>query len=355
MPNTLLAANILTGVSSFVVTDVAGIPATDYFLLLGIWGSENSEIVRITNVVAATNTVSINVATTKPHSESTPVTLLKYNQVRFYWTAADTFSASIPVTGYTDLDPTSYFTTALDTVHPTGFGWFVYYDSVHTISSANSNAIPYANFNYSSVKRIVDAFYSSLNQVQQRLIAYDDALTYLNEAYSLARAELNLVSSDWATSAETTLSVLGGTQEYALPDRFSDLIYIRNGTTGLPMNLVRNWEIPENEKYGTGNIGYYLRGNWIGFSPVPTQSFTVLYSYAQLPTYLTSYYDTVSLPDDNYWFLLDYMRFRAANKLNRDGSDDFKNWRNGLDLMKQVSINRGTNQDSWRSVRSSWV
>jgi len=356
MPSTALSANILAGVSSAFVGDVSGF-AAGQMVLLGTWGSETSEIIRVLSVSLTPLPPKINFSSpiVKAHAESTPITVLKYDQVRFYWTATDTYSATIPICAYTNLDPTSYFTTVMDTVHQSGYGWFTYYHSVSGLASSNSNAIPYANFAYGSVKRISDAFYSRLNQVQQRLIPWDDALMFLNEAYSLARAELNLINSDFVTSTEATISVVGGTQEYALPDRFSDLIYIRNSLTGNQVPRARIWEIPEWEKYGQGAVSYYIRGNWLGFTPTPTSDFTVSYRYAALPTFLNTYYDTVNLPDDNFWFLVDYMEYRAAPKLNRDGSAAFESWRRGIDLMKLVEARRGADPDAWRAVRSAWV
>ena len=354
MTSTLLSANILAGVSSAVMVDVTGF-AADQFVIIGIWGSENSEIAKVSTVTPATRTIAFSSALAKPHSESSPVTVLKYDQVKFYWTSSAVFSATIPVTGYLSLDPTSFFTSTLDTVHQSGYGWFVFYASVGLYSSSNSNAIPYANFAYSTVKRVADSFYSRLNQQQQRLIPWDDALLWLNEAYSKCRAELNLVNSDYVTSAEYTISVVAGTAEYALPDRFSDLVYVRNATTGNNISPVRMWEIPEWEQYGAGFIGFYVRGNWLGFIPNPQNPFTVTIRYATLPTFLTSYYDTIDLPDDNFWHLVDYMEYRAAGKLGRDGTAAYKSWRDGIDLMKQVEARRGIGQDSIRATRQSWV
>ena len=347
MPFSTCNLNLSSGITSFVVGDVSGLTAGK--AILGNWGSESSEVVTISGVTPSTNTVSLSAATKKAHSESTRLTMLKYDQVKFYWTATDTFNA-LNLLSTVDVDATGLFTTYTDLVHSTGYGWFSFYNSISVISTSNSNPIPYANFAYSTVKRIIDAVYSRLNQVQGKTISFDDAIYALNEGYSKLRSHLNLVEMDFSASDISTLNVVSGTKEYLLPDRFADLIYVSN-----PLNNNKDLEwiavgdIGNNDQltFSPLSLRYYIRGNLIGFSPTPVMDFTVNYRYSKLPTWLSSYYDSVDVPDDNFWPLIDYMRYCFADKLNIDPTNAYKKWTDGIDLMKMSSIKRSANHDSW--------
>lgn len=75
--------NYSSGVSSIVVTNADDFSVTDY-LLLGIFGTESSEIVKIIGLNKSTNTITLETATRFAHPESTKVTKLRYNIVRWY-------------------------------------------------------------------------------------------------------------------------------------------------------------------------------------------------------------------------------------------------------------------------------
>lgn len=353
MPFSTTDITLPSGTTSFKVGDCTGFVAGQK-ALLGVWGSENSEVITLSTVTAATRTITCP-ATTKPHPESTRLTLLKYDQAKFWWTSTSTFSYSTPL-ATVSVDPTNYYTTYRDLVHSTGYGWFTWSNSVSLYDSANSNAIPYANFQYATVKRMIDSFYSKLNQVQAKTVSLDDAMGYLNEAYSTMRAELNMVNRDYTGSVEQTVSVTPTVSEYALPDRFSDLLYITSSLDGKEMEWSPVEDIGANA-YRLATVGrpmYYIRGNMLGFIGV-RESFTASYRYAQLPTFLVSYSDVVDLPDDNFWPLVHYMLVLAAPKLNYDPTVSQKLWVDGLARMKIVSVHRSANKDSWDKPMSSFI
>ena len=79
----------------------------------------------------------------------------------------------------TDIQADDFYTKAYDTTNTTGFGWFIFYNSTTAKATQNSNAIPYAGFENNSVKKILDSFFSQLNNKELKLISNDDAFIWL--------------------------------------------------------------------------------------------------------------------------------------------------------------------------------
>lgn len=350
-----LIDNYLSGVSSLVVDNSTDFTANDY-VLLGNFGSETSEIVQINTVTAATNTLSLIVATKFSHAESTKITVIPYNQVKYYQTAAATFSSSENYLGVKDIKADGFFTVYEDTTNTTGYGWFVFYNSTTGATSTNSNAMPYSGFDDSSVKQIFDSFYSLLNNNELKLISRDDAFRWLNESYSVAKNELNLVNEGFTTPAEWTFTVTSSVNETALPTNFSDIISMTDSegsdVSSISLRDKRFWD-------NDGSVTdprYYLRGSYIGISPTPTSTTTYYVYYKAKTASLSSYYSNIELPDNNFYFLVDGMMARAAIKVTRlDRNYHESKFKDGLARMKLTSYKQDNTRDSWDIYHSANV
>jgi len=323
---------------TFIVTLVAA----NYFEIVNASGSAES------NRVAATVTVITKFA----HSESTKVSVLKYNQVKFYQTAAATFSASEnPLNGYIPLQVDDLYTKYYDTTNTTGYGWFIFYNSTTLKATQNSNAIPYAGFAVNSVKSILDNFFSTLSNNELKLVSNDDAFTWLDEAYAIAINELNLINSEYQVSGSTSVAVTSGTSEYALETylpAFGGIISVYNGTDNESVSPIDIKDVSDWDSDSGNTVKYYIRGSYIGFSPQPSTSVTYTVRYKKITTVLTSYYDTVSIPNNNFYILKDFMLSRAAPKLGRgDGSVEYARFMDGIGRMKVTSHKRDDSSDSW--------
>jgi len=341
-----LSANYLSGVATFDVDNIAGFADNDY-LLLGEMGFETTEIVQIKGVPAGSSIV-LEAATSFAHPESTRVTIIPYNQVRFYHTATATYATTDPVTGYIAIQADSYFSIASDTTNTTGFGWFAFYNEETTKSSQNSNAIPYTGFKPNSVKKILDGFFSLLNNKEQKLISNDEAFSWLNEGYSVAKTELNLVNNEYGASDDTSITVVSGTKEYDLEDDFNDIISVWNDTDNNEIDAIDISKVTEWDENTGNETKYYLRGDYIGFSPTPTSAATIKYRYNSNITTLTSIYDNVSLPDNSYFILKDFMLYRAYQKMKYANAIDYlKIFNENINRMKLVSQKRTNQKESW--------
>ncbi len=142
-----------TSLSVLNATDSAF--AAGAYLLLGNFGSEVAEIVQIATVNNTTGALTLVAPTKFAHSESTRVTVIPYNQIRFFWTPIEVFNTATPLTVYLDLQPSDWFSTYNDGLHPTGFGWFIFYNSTTLVASQESNSLPYAGFGQDTVEDLL--------------------------------------------------------------------------------------------------------------------------------------------------------------------------------------------------------
>ena len=399
-----LADNYLSGVSEIVVINATSFAANDY-ILLGEFGSETSEILQISDVSSESpsnspsnspsqstskspsssespsnspsfspsnspsispsasvspsaeavverdpNALTLVSVTRFAHPQDTKVTIIRYNKVRFLHTdtpipPTDTSPA---ISGYIDVQADDFYTVYQDNVNSTGFGWFLFYNYTTMKATVASNPIPYTGFEESSVKKIFDAFFSLLNNKELRLITNEDAFRWLNEAYSIAKNELNLVNVEFTVPAEITIATTAGISEYQLPANFSNLISVSD-ESGEAINYVEIKDTRRADKMSFfSKVGYYIRSNYIGFVPVPKGDVSFYIYYASKTTTLTSYYDNIDLPDNNYFPLLDHMLYRAAIKVGRPNAADYQaEFDKGIQRMKVVSIKQSASKDSW--------
>ena len=433
-----LTTNYSSAVTSFILTSSIGISVND-FAIVGEWGSETSEIITITSVTDSSNTIGFS-ATKFSHSESTKVTLIKYNKVRFFHTSDATFSGTDPaiklgsattqfdisdeggdtfkytwdgtgtdpdidgaleigsivilnaqnftsanngtftITGigatyfevtnasgvaelnktigtgyiscYIDIQADSFFTIAYDKDNDTGYGWFIFYNSYTGDATIQSNPIPYAGFSSNSVKRLLDIFFSTLNNKELKLIGNEEAFRWLNEGYSVAQNNLNLVNNNYTVASPYLISIIAGTAEYALPDDLGKIVSVYSTSTSgqnTDIPVVQIKDIAENENSSTNFVRYYLRGTYIGFSPEPADSATYYIYHTQKTTTLNSYYDDINLPNNNYYFLVDWMIMRAKEKLKdyQNSSIHKQLFDEGINTMKLTSHKQDNNPDSF--------
>lgn len=372
---TYLTQNYASGVSTVNVANTEPL-AVDSFIILGEFGHADAEIFRIISLNTATGDIGIgdengvSTSTIHAHPESTKVTVLPYNKVKFFWTASTgtitdedpTFDSNNPLSGWTDLDPSSYYTNYADSINLTGFGWFEYRNSVTTEVSQESNPIPYIGFSLNTVTNVFADFESLLNVRELKMVSLADKFAWLSEALTIIKNKLNLNNSEYFVSIPQTITILPGVNEYLLPDDFCDLVEI---TTGLNTPTTIGTTIPfmpvskALSHGGTSNGGwlggynmsfgvtyYYIRGRYIGFVPTPTTGGTYYYTYRKKATRLTSLSDYIDLPDGAFFCLKDWMMYRARQKFSDpSASVYYQSFADNISLYIQSSVKRSANLD----------
>lgn len=362
-PYNYLADNNATGQSSLTLVNSSDFTAGN-LILVGLFGNTTAEIFQIGAVNDATQTITLldpstQLATTTQfaHPESTKITILPYNQVRFFWTAATgtiadetpTFDMNNALTGYLPIDPTSWFTSYEDSTHSTGFGWFIFRNSFSGDASQNSNAIPYAGFSNNSVQQVFQDFQSLLNTKELRLVTQDDMFSWINEGIFTIRNKLNLSNPEYTVSTLQSLSIVPGTQEYMLPADFSDLVNIVNTDDTTALNpQIDGLSIRDAMHYQGSLTKYYIRNRYIGFVPQPLQAANFYYRYRSKGSRVTGLDDLVDLPDNGFYIIKDWMMWRACLKFqNPNAQTYYKSFSDGLNGMIASSIKRDAMLDSW--------
>jgi hypothetical protein len=345
-----LSTNYASGVATLVVTNSSDF-AVNQYVLVGTFGSSTAEILKIASVSSGSLTFkdesAVAASTVYAHPESTRVTVLPYNQVKFYHTTTTTYGTSTQVGSTTNIRAQDWYTTVTDSTYSTGYGWYVWYNQGAATTSTNSAYIPYAGYSGNTVKKVFDRFYSILNNNELKLISSTDSYAWLNEAYAIVRNELNLVNQEYFASDIQTLSVVSGTAEYSLPSDFSDLLtlYVSGAS---PQQIVLPIPLSEIPSYAGTTPRYYLRGSVLGITPTPDAAATWYYRYVSRATELTANTDSIDLPDNAFYAVTDFMWGRAYQKLTSPNSSvyfgKFKEW---SDRMKTTSIKRDSGLDSW--------
>lgn len=353
MPYTYLTTNYASGVSSLVVSNTDNFAADDYILIQEI-GQEQCELLKISTVTAATGTIVTTASSRFAHAESSRLIKIPYNQVRFFWTAAETYSEGDPVSSWTDITPDSWFSQTEDATNTSGYGWFKFRNETTAVESGNSNPIPYANFGRNTVKSILDGFYSSINNNDLQHISMDDAMEWLNEAHDEVKDALGMVNSSLDASDGTdTITLASGTTEYSLASNCGQILSVFYGSEGRMIDPVPITEVDKMDSsyYGTPEMHYFRRGSMIGFVPTPTEADTIYYRFIQTATDLNSYDDTISLPKKGFNILKDYMLYRAKDKLKQtDAIKHYEIFNDKLDKLIVRSMNDDGSLDSWGIV-----
>ena len=353
-----LTNNYSSGVSSFYILNASDTSfAADAFLLLGNFGSEDAEVVRISTVDSSTGLITLTTTTKRAHSESSKVSVLPYNQVRFYYTTTATFSTSTPLTGYVELQAGDWFCVYNDETYSTGYGWFTFYNSVTAIASQPSNNIPYAGFGSNTTEDILNSVFSLLGNKELKLITREEVLDFVSEGYSKMRNKLNLSNSEYTASGPITLSITSGTVEYLLESDFDDLISITSGldtsNPGAGGNYTKKpieWiSLKDAYNYTGDDVRYYLRGKYIGFLPTPTESASYIYRYTKKGSRLSSNTDEVDLPNNGEYIVQDFALYRCYLKfqnINMAGTY-LKSFNDGLNDIIIASVKRSAELPSF--------
>jgi len=364
-PYTYLADNNSSGIRALTVVNSSDF-ATGDFILIGLFGNPTSEIFRVLSVtgqsIALADVSGTSVTTKFSHPESSRVTVLPFNQVKFYWTAATgtiadetpTPDTSNPLSGWIDIDASSWFTSYDDGTHSTGFGWFLYQNSVSTEGSQWSNAIPYGGFTTNSVQFIFQDFLSLLNNKELKLVTNQDMFSWLNEANALIRNKLNLSNPEYTVSTLQTLTFVAGQSEYQLPADFGDIVQIVDASSQKrPVDWI---SIRDAMAYVGSVVKYYIRGRYIGFVPSPDPmsiasptTAQCFYRYRSKGTRFVGLDDPVDLPDNGAFVIKDWMMYRACLKFqNPNAQVYYKAFNDGLNQMIVSSFHRDANLDCWQ-------
>jgi len=348
-----LTTNYTSGQSSVVVENSLGYVADD-FVILSEFGSETSEIMQIQSVTASTHTITFTATTKFGHAESTKLTIIPFNQWKFYHCASVVNIGSIvnsTLLSAENVQADDVFSKYSDTSNSTGFAWIMPYNSTTSTAGSIGNAIPYAGFSETNAKYVIDMFLSQINNKEKKLISNTDLFGWLTEAYSIVRRQFNLVTR---TDEVKTQSITPSARETSLNSDFFKIVRVYNETDDCNLRPIEIKELEENDDLSGSTERYYTRRedgiNYLGISPTPTsasKTYTVWYE-SKSPR-ITSYYDFIYIPDDSIYLLVNYMIYKASPKLGRgNGSDARALFFDDMKRMKEESMLKiESGSDKW--------
>src|SRR3990167_5281940 len=136
---TPLTADSTAASGTITVSNIVGVGVGDY-LLIGEFGQETAEIVRVHTVTAPSGTtITLNANTTYAHIRGESVYRIDRNQVEFSRATTLTGSKSVLVTS--DITPDSLYTVYEDTTNTTGFGFYRWKNSADTTYTNYSESL----------------------------------------------------------------------------------------------------------------------------------------------------------------------------------------------------------------------
>lgn len=194
---------------------------TDRFLanqriMIGQMGQEKTEVVTISAVNADGVTLTVG-ATVYPHSADDPVTVLQFDQVKYYRsTTGSTGTYSLLTTVALDVDNANLQTIYDDT---NGLATYYYktsvYHSISTVESSLSDPIPGGGFTRRQVGSIIDEILQEVSDQNEVHVTRNELLGYFNDVND--DLQINAVKPYDFLRVRTTLTRTAGQNYIAFP------------------------------------------------------------------------------------------------------------------------------------------
>lgn len=293
---TQLTSDINIWVTTLNVSSTIGFDTTgSIYLLIGEYWNQKSEIVLASWKTDTTFTVW---AIKYSHSSSDSVTILPYNQIKFYWRTVSGGSNNLLAT--LDIDCTQQFTTYTYTWATYSFFVTSYYRSASTTEESDeSDEISILTFNQYSAKKIIE---SGLRKAMTRIDENPDS----SMSWSAMIDELNNGLQEIITrkkrwrflhKLDTSKTTTANVAYLSCPDDLSIVEYV-----------IVNWRKIDYktkmffDQIISGDITsqtwepqvYTLKDNKVYFYPTPATSYQVTFEYYSLPAEITSLTDQIS-------------------------------------------------------------
>lgn len=158
------------GASTLFVQNQSGF-AINQILLLGDIGNQNSEIVYTsTSTAPSVNEITLNGTTAFPHSASTPITVLYYDQIQLY-TAPTTTGTKTPLGSLINIVANQATTDYNDLAGSTGFYFARWHNSVLSTYSDYSEPSPVTAYGLFSARTIIDKALNSINKKTSEILS----------------------------------------------------------------------------------------------------------------------------------------------------------------------------------------
>lgn len=176
-----LTDNYSLGVTSIDVKNNDRFAANDR-IMIGEMGQEKTEVVTVSAINANGTTLTVG-ATVYPHSADDPVTVLQFDQVKFYRsTTGSSGSYSLLATEALDVDNETLQTVHDDTSGVSTYYYKVsFYHSIDALESALSDPIPGSGWLRDQVGHVIDEVLQEVSDLQEQHVTRGELLGYFND------------------------------------------------------------------------------------------------------------------------------------------------------------------------------
>src|SRR3990167_3811497 len=159
---TYIVTDSIAGLTVLTVKDTQNI-RINQTLFVGQEGNGGSEIVKThTSTVPTSSVITLASGTTYPHSASTGVTLIPFNQLEISHASTSTGSKTVLVT--TNISAGLQYTPFLVTQYTTGFFFARWKNSITSSFSPYSDATPVAGYTKLMARSIIDSALEDINK-----------------------------------------------------------------------------------------------------------------------------------------------------------------------------------------------
>jgi len=215
---TYLTDDYPAGSSSIGVQNIYGFDINQ-ILFIGNIGNENSEIIKTSSSTApASGTITLNSATTQPHSSSDSVRVILYDQVEISTSLTLTGAKTVLTTINLDVsDETTYD----DTTTTTGYYFIRYKNSINTTYSTYSDGIPVSDYPINSARYLIDSAIAEINKKPSSIFSDDFGFKQINNGQMEVLRELKRWS--WMQKFNQAIGTASvGTWKMAMPTDIDD-------------------------------------------------------------------------------------------------------------------------------------
>lgn len=292
-PRSYLTAAVSAAGTDLPVLSTAGFVITganDYYVIVGEYGNEATEIVLVDASDAGSDNTGLTVGALKyAHSAGTPVTYIEWNQVRLY--GGLTGAVTNLVSTY-DIDCSKQFTEFVN--DQVTYSVFVtrYYNVDSTYESQNSSEITSSSYARTSVKKIIESGLRKgmtyIDQGQDSILSWDIAKDVCQAGIdeTLARKR----NWHFLHKIDENTSTVASTAYVAFPSDISliDKVIVDDIELDWMSTLTYNSYTEAGAAVSTGQpSNYTIKNNKVYLYPTPAAVYTVQYEYWYYPTLST--------------------------------------------------------------------
>lgn len=278
-PATFLTADVASGTTTLTVANGSALDIDQGFydyLIIGQPGNQLAELLQVTDITG--NVLTLSSATSFPHSASTPVYGVQYNQVEL--SHATTVGGSKTIFTTVGLNPTSLSTNYADFTYTTGYYYARFKDSSASSFSVYSDPIPVDAYTLYSARSIIDAAKGEINK--------EGSTTTLTDEYAFQ--QLDMFQTD----------VLKELKRWAFMQEFDHIIGQFNvGEWNIDISALDPAIADPNTNQSIYNIRVGTNGRLIWIDKAKWDDFVFNLAYSTLSVNLIASATTITLVDSS--------------------------------------------------------